>query len=1041
MSVCKSIRRLTAVLAGVLCMSAAPATAQTQIVSHNFDDGTVQGWIPRGGVTLTASTDVARSGTHSLKTTGRTQGFHGPSLSVTSLLAPNASYQITGWVRLVAGQPASNLKFTVQRTTGGTNFFNQVNTAVNTTDAAWVQLQGTYSFAEAGSALLLYLESDDPTSAYYLDDFTIVQLSGGCPEPLDQSGFTTDFEDGTNQGWGPRGPAVLTNVTEDAQSGSRSLRVTGRLDTWQGPTRNVQCKLHNGSRYLISVWAKLLPGEPATQLRVSFERRLAGNTTFHTVIGNTTVSDTTWVNLRTEYQYAFDSDALQLYVESASDPDVSFYIDDVELRFLPAKPIQDLPPLHEQFTDAFGLGAAMEPFQTSGPHAELALRHFNSITAENSMKFGPLHPAENTFNFTGADTLANFARTNGLRMRGHALLWHQQNPAWLFQDFNGQPLQPGNDAHRTLLIQRLENHIQTVVTRYADIVDSWDVVNEVIDPNAPGGLRETPWLEIVGPEYIDMAFEFARAADPDAKLYINDFSTTDPAKRTALRNVVQGLLDRGVPVDGVGHQMHINVLNPPLANIRATLEVFGAMGLDNQVTEMDVSGYTNSTSTAPLSEGTLVLQGYRYRDVFRVYRELKDIISSVTMWGLADDTTWLKNFPVARPDKPLFFDEELQAKYAYWGVVDTSMLPVIIKQLNVSGGAAQVDGQSDARWNVQSAVRLQADGVPAWASFKALWSANTLYLLVDVLDSSKNAGDSVEVFVDENNDKTTSYGADDRRYLFQGSGKLKNGPEAIIIPIQGGYRLEAAIPITRTLDEGDQVGFDIRVTDAAGAGERLSWSDTTHEQDDDTSRFGILRLTDPLHVATAIQGTPVIDAVAENAWKQANEITTETVVLGNSGATAVVKTLWDEGHLYVFATVTDPLLSTASNNPWEEDSIEIFVDQNNAKTVGYEADDAQYRVNFENTQSFGGSASASKFVTATRLTDDGYVVEASIELDAIQAQAGMLIGFDFQVNDDGLGNGVRSSVKTWNDPVGTAFEDTSQFGVLQLVVAGQGGRP
>ena len=1027
--------RLTAAVAAVLCLVAVPAAAQ--VVSHNFDDGTVQGWIPRGPVTLSASTDVARSGAFSLKTTGRTDGWHGPSLNVTSLLAAGATYQVTGWVRLVAGQPASNLKFTVQRTTGGTDFFAQVSTPVNTTDGDWVQLQGTYSFAEAGSTLLLYLESDDPTSAYYLDDFTIVQTAApSCPQPLDQSGFTTDFEDGTNQGWNPRGPAVLANVTDDAQSGARSLRVTGRTSTWNGPTRNVQCKMHNGSRYLVSVWAKLLPGEAATQLRVSLERQDGGATTFHTVIGNTTVSDATWVNLRTEYQFSFNSQALQLYVESASDPDVSFYIDNVELRFMPAKPIQDLPPLHEQFTDAFDLGAAIEPFQTTGPHAELALRHFNSITAENSMKVGPLQPTEGSFNFGPADTLANFARTNGLKMRGHTLLWHQQSPAWMFQDFSGQPLQPGNPGHRTLLIQRLETHIQTVVSRYADIVDSWDVVNEVIDASAPGGLRVTPWLQIVGPEYIDMAFEFARAADADAKLYINDFSTTDPAKRAALQNVVQGLLDRGVPVDGVGHQMHINVINPPLSQIRATLELFGAMGLDNQITEMDVSGYTNNTSTAPLSQETLVLQGYRYRDVFRVYRELKDIISSVTMWGLADDTTWLKNFPIARPDKPLFFDEELQAKLAYWGVVDTSMLPVIIKRLNVPGGVVRIDGRSDVGWDVRAPVRLELDGVPAWASFKALWDANTLYLVVDVMDSSKNAGDAVEVFIDENNDKTTSYGSDDRRYVFQGNGRPENGSDAVVVPIQGGYRVEAAIPITRTLSEGDLVGFDIRVTDAAGGGEQLSWSDTTHEQDADTSRFGVLRLTDAMMVSTAIRGTPVIDAVEEGAWKHANEIATDTFVLGNSGATATVKTLWDERRLYVFARVTDEVLSTASTNPWEEDSVEIFVDQNNAKTVEYEPDDAQYRVNFENTQSFGGSATAGKFETATRVVDGGYIVEAAIALDAIQAQAGMLIGFDFQVNDDGQGNGIRSSVKTWNDTTGNAFQDTSQFGVLKLVVGG-----
>jgi endo-1,4-beta-xylanase len=177
---------------------------------------------------------------------------------------------------------------------------------------------------------------------------------------------------------------------------------------------------------------------------------------------------------------------------------------------------------------------------------------------------------------------------------------------------------------------------------------------------------------------------------------------------------------------------------------------------------------------------------------------------------------------------------------------------------------------------------------------------------------------------------------------------------------------------------------------------------------------------------------PVIDGVEDNAWSRASKITTSTWVQGSSGAMAKVKTLWDSGHLYIYAVVTDPVLSDTSSNPWEEDSIEIFVDQNNAKTASYQADDGQYRVNYLNVQSFGGAASADKFRTATRIVPGGYVVEASIALDAIQPYTGTLIGFDFHVNDDGQGNGVRTSVVTWNDPTGQSYQNSSRFGVLQL---------
>ena len=1014
-----------------ICLSAQQAGAQ--LVQHNFDDGTTQGWGPRGSAVVTASTDVARSGTHSLKTTGRTASWNGPALNVLPTLQPNTTYQITGWVRLVAGQAPDTLKFTVEKQPG--NVFTQVNAPVSVTDAAWVQLQGNFSFsATDATSLVLYLEAAGATTAYYLDDFSIVAVAApSCPEPLDQTGFLTDFEDTTNQGWFPRGPVTLTNTSEDAHAGARSLKVTNRAATWQGPGRNVLCKFHSGFKYHVSVWAKLVTGgTSSTRLRVSFERRLGTTTSFHTVIPNTTVTTSGWTNLAVDYNFGLQAEALTLYVESETDPTVSFYIDDVEVRHIPPKPIQtDIPSVHEVYTEFFPIGAAMEPFQTTGLHSQLALKHFNSIVAENSMKVGPIHPAEDTYNFTNADTLADFARANGLEMRGHTLLWHSQNPAWLFQDATGNPLQPGPTT-RDLLLQRLRDHIQTVMARYGDVIKSWDVINEVIDPGQSDGLRRTPWYNLVGPDYIDFAFQYAYEADPNAILCINDFSTTDTAKRAALLNVVQGMLNRGVPVNCVGHQMHINVLNPSLDAIRTTLITFGNLGLTNQITEMDVSAYTNSTSTAPVSEDTLILQGYRYRDIFKLYRQLQPIISSVTLWGLADDTTWLKTFPITRPDKPLLFDEELQAKHAYWGVVDPLQLPVIIQQVDVSGGVARVSGDPDPVWNTVTAVQVPSDG-PLTATFKVLWEPSYVYVLVNVRDATQNAGDAVEVFVDQNNDRTPNLGSDDLHYTVKPYGVQPKNVQSHTTVVAGGYIVTLAIPLQTAGTLGRRIGFDVIVTDGAGSGQTIVWNDFTLSHDTTLQDVGVLRLANPVKVASAAQGTPVIDGQEDQVWKKAQEITTNNFVLGSSGATARVKTLWDANKLYVYATVTDNLLSKVSNNPWEEDSVEIFVDQNNAKTTSYQSDDEQYRVNYDNEKSFGGAASSTQIVSATRITSTGYVVEAAITFDAIQPVPGTLIGFDVQVNDDGAGNGIRTSVATWSDNQGTAFQDPSRFGVLKLL--------
>jgi len=1018
---------LSFAMALAVAAASTPAAAQV-IVSHDFEDGSTQGWFPRGGHALENSMDVANGGIRSLKTTGRTDTWMGPGLDLRTTLVAGATYQISGWVRLVAAEPATNLQFTVQRQpAGGSSDFQPIASAA-VTDGAWVLVEGSYTLPSGTNDILqVYLEAPgSATAAYYLDDFTIEQTAGppppgsGCPEPLDQTGFFSDFEDGTTQGWSPRGPVTLENVTEASHSGTRSLKVTGRADVWQGPTHDALCKMHNGSVYRVSVWVRLVAGEPDSQVRVSIQRELSGVTNFNTVIPNTLVTDDEWTELSVEsYTFGFDVDALQIYVETNTGT-ASFYIDDFRLEHMPPVPIQtDIPRLRNVLEPYFPIGTAIEPFQTGGRHAELLLHHYNYVTAENAMKVGPLQPTEGGFNFGPADTIADFARDNGLEMHGHALLWHSQNPGWLFENLGADP--------RATMIGRLEAHIEAVMNRYGDVVRSWDVVNEVIDANAPGGLRQTLWLQHIGPDYIAIAFQKASQMDPTARLCINDFNTHEPSKRDALWNVVQGLLADGVPVNCVGHQMHINYVNPPIGQIRATLELFASDDrLVNQITEMDVSAYTNSSDTAPPSEETLVLQGYRYRDLFNLYRELSDSIAVVTLWGLGDDTTWLRTFPTARPDAPLPFDRELQAKHAYWGIVDPSELPIIPQELGIAGGTVHVDGQVELQWDLAAPVSMGHEG-PLSAAFKALWDPGTLYLLVEVMDATKNAGDMVEVFLGS------------AKYVFQGVGNQKGGGTARIVPIQGGYRLEAAIPSGETLVLGGLLRADIRVTDASGGGRQLSWSDTSHGQDDDASNFGVLTLMQPMQASTARRGTPVIDGIEENAWKQAPEIATGTFVLGTSGATATVKLLWDAGHLYVFAKVTDPILSDASSNPWEQDSVEIFVDQNNAKTTAYQGDDMQLRVNFANVQSFGGAASAADFQTATTIVDGGYHVEAAIAMDAA-LQPGMVIGFDFQVNDDGLGDGVRSSVKTWNDTTGNAFQDTSQFGVLHLVVAGTPGK-
>jgi endo-1,4-beta-xylanase len=656
------------------------------LVQNDFEDGTVQGWIPRGGsVSLTSTTEAAHAGTRSLKTTGRTANFHGPSKDLLSTLSPGTIYQITAWVRLVAGQPASTLRVTMQRTpTGGSNAFDTVASSPNNgvTDAAWVMLQGTYSFAGSVTGLLLYIESTDPTSQYYTDDFSIAVVPAlGCSDPPDTSGIHTNFETGTAQGWVPRiGRETLTVTNADAHSGAFSLLTTGRQATFDGPAINAAGKFCNGSRYVVSLWAKLAPGQPGTQLRVSLQRTLSGTTTFHTVVGNTAVTADAWVRLRATYDFAFNYNSLTLYVESASGMP-SFYIDDVDVTFVPPPVAEhDLASVYQHFSSNFAIGAAVWQGDLTGEHAFLLNRHFNSLTSENDMKWSSLQPTEGTFTYATADAQIAFARNNHMLARGHTLVWHNQNPAWLFNDLNGNPMTP-TPENKALLLQRLENHIRAVMTHFGSDVYAWDVVNEVIDPSQPDGFRRSPWFNITGTDYIERAFHVAREVASNAKLYINDFDTTNPTKRQFLFNLVSDLKSRGVPIDGVGHQMHNNIDFPSAQSIIDTINMFWGLGLDNQITELDVSIYAGSQPNiyddyTLIPQNVFIKQAYRYKLFFDAFRQLQGKISSVTFWGQADDHTWLTT--PGRVNAPLLFDTSLKHKLAYTALFDPSQLPCII---------------------------------------------------------------------------------------------------------------------------------------------------------------------------------------------------------------------------------------------------------------------------------------------------------------------------------------------------------------------------
>ena len=527
---------------------------------------------------------------------------------------------------------------------------------------------------------------------HYADSSSFSATNTAKPAPqkkkLRESDIFTTFETGTSEGWQPRiGNESVAVTAVDKYSGSYSLLTGDRDAEYDGCRINVKNAMEAGSQYRISVWVKLAPGSSPSTVKVSLQRSSGGSTTYHHVVSRS-VGPQSWARLTTVYNYKHAHENLWLYVESASST-ASFFIDDFELEYLPAPRIEtDIPSLKDHSAPDLKIGAAVWEGDISGPHGDLLSKHFSSITAEDAMKWGPIHPTESTYNFAPADALVSFARANGMKVRGHALVWHKQVPDWLFRDPDGNPMTP-TPANKALLLKRLDDHIRNVVMHFGDDVYAWDVVNEVIDENQPDGFRRNMWYQICGPEYVDRAFLAARAAAPNAKLFVNDYLTTQPRKRDLLIRLIQDLKGRGIPVDGIGHQMHSDIVSPTSDEVIETINAFsGIQGLDNHITELDMSVYQNDThSYEIIPDAVLLKQGYRYRDLFNAFRQLQGRISSVTFWGKADDHTWLSYYPITRLEAPLLFDDRLQAKPAYWGIVDPRKLAI-----NIAGRIVSPDG-------------------------------------------------------------------------------------------------------------------------------------------------------------------------------------------------------------------------------------------------------------------------------------------------------------------------------------------------------------
>lgn len=346
------------------------------------------------------------------------------------------------------------------------------------------------------------------------------------------------------------------------------------------------------------------------------------------------------------------------------------------------------PTLKDAFANKFYIGTAMNAEQIMGTDSatvEVIKKNFNAIVAENCMKSGPIQPEEGKFDFELADKFVEFGEKNNMYITGHTLIWHSQAPRWFFTD------SLGNDVTPEVLTERMKTHIFTVMGRYKGKIKGWDVVNEAVEDD--GSYRNSKFFQILGEDFIKLAFQLAHEADPDAELYYNDYSMAIPSKRDGVVAMVKKLQEQGVKIDGIGMQGHVSIDGPSIEEFEKSIEAYAALGVKVMITELDMTvlkmpdpsvGAEVSASFEYKQELNPYVDGLpdsintiyeqRYLDFFKLFLKHQDKISRVTLWGVNDSNSWKNDWPIfGRTDYCLLFDRQNQPKPVVAKIIEEAL--------------------------------------------------------------------------------------------------------------------------------------------------------------------------------------------------------------------------------------------------------------------------------------------------------------------------------------------------------------------------------
>ena len=754
-----------------------------------------------------------------------------------------------------------------------------------------------------------------------------------------------------------------------------------------------------------------------------------------------------------------------------------YYVANVSMKKItkPKPEIEEnIPDWKASVTESLGNGsiagtAIMSSEISDDTLMALVKKHFNAVTFGNELKPDALfnyqigqsvdsttitfqgkelkvpvvNDKQENLDFSRADAMLdkilewNNANPNDkIRVRGHVLVWHSQTPEWFFhEDYDvAKPY-----ADKETMNRRLEWFIFSVFDhyfgkaangKYDGLFYGWDVVNEAVNGNTyrddkvisdasdtstsdtRHGSNSMWWRVYKSNEFIINAFKYANKYAPnDVELYYNDFGETDNTKCEGIVKLINDVKSAdGTRLDAFGMQAQYNVDGFSAAQFKSVAKKYAQAAGKVQLTELDFKASSTYDGTAATRESEYTKMAYCHKNLYEAIKALKEEganVSGITVWGVIEPNSWLHSQSnlgggaSGSAQCPLLFDGNYKAKPAYWAYVDATKLQPAIQKVTITEAK---DGNIAGETYTIDQGAVQAEFIP-------VWDADGLTVQVKVKDTTVNDADAVTVYVDPDNSAS---------YITPHKVTVARTAAAAIA---GGYQATVKVSM-KGLKVAQQISLDVVVNND---GETGSFNDLTGKQESSSKYYAVATMKPGIEKIP--YGTISVDADADAAW--GNAVNIPLTINKGSEASANAKVLWDDDNLYVYATVNDAVLDKTGAQTHEQDSLEVFIDEDNGKTASYGEDDKQYRINYNNGQSFNGKKCLAENVkSATKTIDGGYVVEAAFKWTDIKPANGTKIGLELQIND--AKGGKRIGTLSWYDETGMGWSGSNVYGTVEL---------